>query len=207
VNLECQHCGYIWDYRGGNRFYATCPQCRYKVKVPEGAKMNPRTTIMAEPTGGSVKLKGVAKIVERILSKHGYEKRYLIQVLLSIQRSYGWLPMEMLSEVSRQLEVPYGQVYQIATFYKAFSMNPRGKHHVRVCNGTSCKVRGAQAVIEGMERKLKIGIEETTNDGRFSLETVNCVGCCAMGPMMTVDGEYFGNIDLNELDRILEKFR
>ena len=205
--LECQHCGYIWDYGGGNRFYATCPQCRYKVRVPEGVKMNPRTAIIVAPTRSPVKLKGVAKIVERTLREHGYEKRSLIQVLLSIQRSYGWLPQEMLSEVSRQLEVPYSQIYQIATFYKAFSMTPRGKHHVRVCNGTSCKVRGAQTVIEGLERKLRIDREETTTDGIFSLETVNCVGCCAMGPMVAVDGEYFGNIDPNGLDRILEKFR
>jgi NADH-quinone oxidoreductase subunit E len=205
--LECQHCGYIWDYRGGNRFYATCPQCRYKVKLPEGSNMSPRAAVIATHTGGPVKLKGVAKIVERTLSEHGYEKRSLIQILLSIQRNYGWLPQEMLSEVSRQLEVPYGQVYQIATFYKAFSMTPRGKHHVRVCNGTSCNVRGSQAVIEGLERKLGIGREETTIDGRFSLETVNCVGCCAMGPMVAIDGEYFGKMDPNELDRILEKFR
>jgi NADH-quinone oxidoreductase subunit E len=169
--------------------------------------MSPRTAIMAEPSGGPAKLKGVAKIVERTISEHGYEKRSLIQVLLSIQRRYGWLPQEMLSEVSRQLEVPYNRVYQVATFYKAFSMSPRGKHHVRVCNGTSCKVRGAQSVIEGLERKLRIEREETTNDGIFSLETVNCVGCCAMGPMVAVDGEYFGNIDPNGLDRILEKYR
>ena len=168
--------------------------------------MSPKPAIIAPPTGGPVKLKGVAKIVERTLSSHGYEKRSLIQVLLSIQRSYGWLPQEMLSEVSRQLEVPYGQVYQIATFYKAFSMTPRGKHHVRVCNGTSCNVRGAQTVIEGLERKLGIGKEETTIDGRFSLETVNCVGCCAMGPMVAIDGEYFGKMDLKGLDRVLEKF-
>ena len=169
--------------------------------------MSPRTAITAEPSEGPTKLKGVAKIVEKTINEHGYEKRSLIQVLLSIQRRYGWLPQEMLSEISRQLEVPYNRVYQVATFYKAFSMNPRGKHHVRVCNGTSCKVRGAQAVIEGLERKLRIEREETTSDGVFSLETVNCVGCCAMGPMVAVDGEYFGNIDPNGLDRILEKYR
>jgi NADH-quinone oxidoreductase subunit E len=173
----------------------------------ERAKMNPKLANIVPQTGGSVNLKGVAKIVERTLSEHGFEKRSLIQVLLSIQRRYGWLPQEMLSEISRQLEVPYGQVYQVATFYKAFSMTPRGKHHVKVCNGTSCNVRGSQTVIEGLERKLGAKREETTIDGRFSLETVNCLGCCSMGPMVSIDGEYFGNMDLNELDRILKDFR
>jgi len=204
--VECQHCGYHWDYGGDNRFYATCPQCRYKVRLTERAIMNPKLTDMNASTGSPVKLKGVAKIVERTLSEHGFDKRSLIQVLLSIQRRYGWLPQEMLSEVSRQLEVPYGRVYQIATFYKAFSMTPRGKHHVKVCNGTSCNVRGSQTVIEGLERKLGIGREETTIDGRFSLETVNCLGCCSMGPMVAIDGEYYGNMDLNELDRIMKDF-
>ena len=197
----------MWDYGGENRFYATCPQCRYKVKLSEGISMTPRSIIATPPSGGPSNLKGVGKIVRRILSEYGFEKKSLIQILLTIQHNYGWLPQEMLSEVSKQLEVPYGQVYQIATFYKAFSTTPRGRHHIRVCNGTSCNVRGSQAVIEGLERRLGIGALETTVDGRFSLETVNCVGCCAMGPMVAIDGEYFGKMDVKGLGNVLEKFK
>jgi len=205
--LECQHCGYMWDYSGENRFYATCPQCRYKVKLSEEVSATPRSINSTPPSGGQNNLKGVGKIVRRILSKYGFEKRSLIQILLNIQHDYGWLPQEMILEVSKQLEIPYGQVYQVATFYKAFSTSPRGRHHIRVCNGTSCNVRGSQAVIEGLERRLGIGALETTVDGRFSLETVNCVGCCAMGPMVAIDGEYFGKMDVKGLDTVLEKFK
>jgi NADH-quinone oxidoreductase subunit E len=153
-----------------------------------------------------VKLKGVAGIVSKVLKKYEYDKESLIQVLLNIQQNFGWLPQEMLSEVSRQLEIPYSQVYQIATFYKAFSLAPRGKHLIRVCKGTSCNVRGAQVILEGLERKLGIGRDEMTIDGKFSLETVNCIGCCALGPMMTVDGEYYGKLKLQDLNTILVKY-
>jgi len=204
--LECQHCGHIWDYGGSNKFYATCPQCRYKVRMPEGTFVSSKSLSYTPQADQVVRLKGVAKIVERTLQEHKYDKRALIQILLSIQRGYGWLPQEMLSEVSRQLDVPYGQVYQVATFYKAFSTTPRGKHHIKVCNGTSCNVRGSQAVIEGLERKLGIEREETTLDGRFTLETVNCVGCCAMGPMVAIDGEYFGKMDPKNIEKVLGRF-
>jgi len=206
LKLECSHCHYVWDYRGENRFYATCPQCRYKVKVPQGSAEKARpaqATLTKEP----VKLRGTAAIVGRFLDRHGHDKEALIQVLLGIQGSVGWLPQEMITEVSRQMEVPYSQVYQVATFYKAFSLAPRGKHLIKVCNGTSCNVRGAQKVIEGLERKLGIGRDETTLDGRFSLETVNCIGCCAMGPMITIDDEYFGKMTPANLDGILGRFR
>jgi NADH-quinone oxidoreductase subunit E len=206
MRLECPHCGYIWDYGGSNRFYATCPQCRYKVRVITTPNVTPRPKTDVEPII-QPKLRGVAKIVEKTLTLHNFEKESLIQVLLSIQRSQGWLPQEMLYEVSKQLDLPPNQVYQIATFYKAFSLAPRGKHLIKVCNGTSCNVRGAQTVAEGVQRKLGIEKDETTADGRFSFESVNCLGCCAMGPMMTVDGEYFGKMSLSNLDSILEKFR
>ncbi len=152
------------------------------------------------------KLKGVAGIVGKVLQKYEYDKESLIQVLLNIQQNFGWLPQEMISEVSRQLEIPYSQVYRIATFYKAFSLAPRGKHFIRVCKGTSCNVRGAQVILDGLERKLGIGRDEMTIDGKFSLETVNCVGCCALGPMMTIDGEYYGKLKLQNLNTILAKY-
>jgi len=114
--------------------------------------------------------------------------------------------MEMLLEVSKQLEIPISQVYQVATFYKAFSPAPRGRHFIRVCMGTSCKVRGAPIILDRVHRFLGIERGEITPDGRFSLETVNCLGCCALGPMMTVDGEYHGNLKLPDVKKIMSRY-
>ncbi|MGQ9639488.1 MAG: complex I 24 kDa subunit family protein [Candidatus Bathyarchaeia archaeon] len=152
-----------------------------------------------------VKLLGIAGIVNKVIKDYNYDEN-VIQILLRLQRNFGWLPMEMLSEVSKQLEVPLSQVYQIATFYKAFSLSPRGRHLIRVCMGTSCKVRGAPIILDRVQRLLGIEKDETTPDGMFSLETVNCVGCCALGPIMTIDGEYYGNLKLSDVKKILSRY-
>ena len=214
VGLVCQHCDYRWDYQGENEYYATCPRCRYKVKIPEdkvldiGRKkleLERKKRISTEKK--PARLRGVAAIVNNVVSECRYEKSMLIQILLRLQKSFGWLPREMLTEVSKQLEIPLNQVYQVATFYKAFSLAPRGRHLVRVCMGTSCKVRGATTILDKLERTLKIEKDQTTPDGRFSLETVNCAGCCALGPVVTIDGEYYGNLKLSDTDRILTKYK
>jgi len=154
-----------------------------------------------------VRLQGVAAIVNRIVEEYRYDKSMLIQVLLRLQKSFGWLPMEMLLEVSKQMEVPLSQVYQIATFYKAFSITPRGRHLIRVCMGTACKVRGAPNILDKIQRTLNIERDQTTPDGRFTLETINCAGCCALGPVVTVDGEYHGNVKTHNVEKILEQYR
>jgi len=203
VKLRCNHCDYTWDYQGKNRFYATCPRCKYKVKVSDNViKPSPREIIVENRK----KLKGVAEIVSKVLTEYNDDEEALIQVLLRIQDKYGWLPQEMLSEVSKQLNIPYNRVYQVATFYKAFSLAPRGRHVIKVCTGTSCMVRGSQTIIDGLTRKLGIGIDETTSDGRFTLEAVNCIGCCALGPLITVDEKYYGNLKLQDLDGILGSY-
>jgi len=152
------------------------------------------------------KLFGIAGIVNKVMEDYLYDESMLIQILLRLQRNFGWLPREMLSEVSKQLVVPVSQVYQVATFYKAFSIAPRGRHLVRVCMGTSCKVRGAPIVLDNLQRLMNVERGETTPDNRFSLETVNCLGCCALGPMMTVDGEYHGGVKLPNVKNILSKY-
>lgn len=211
--LRCQHCDYRWDYQGENEYYATCPRCRYKVKITEDKartlrqkkldrELKSRFSMEKRP----VKLLGIAGIVNRVIEDYQYDESMLIQVLLRLQRNFSWLPRGMLSEVSKQLRVPLSQVYQAATFYKAFSLAPRGRHLIRVCMGTSCKVRGAPIILDRVHRLLGIERGETTPDGRFTLETVNCVGCCALGPMMTVDDEYHGNLKLLDVKRILSRY-
>lgn len=213
MEMECQHCNYKWDYLGDNEYYATCPRCRYKVKIPEDKAqslrqkkldrvMKSRFPIEKKP----VKLIGIAGIVNNVIEQYRHEESMLIQILLTLQRNFGWLPKEMLSEVSKQLDIPQSQVYQIATFYKAFSLAPRGKHLIRMCMGTSCKVRGAPTIIDSLKRHLGIEQGETTPDNKFSLETVNCLGCCALGPMMTVDGDYYGDLQVPQVKRILSKY-
>jgi len=153
-----------------------------------------------------VRLLGIAKTVNKTIEDYQYDKSMLIQILLRLQKDFGWLPMEMLLEVSKQLGIPINQVYQVATFYKAFSLSPRGRHLIRICSGTSCKVRGAPTILEKLQSSLGINTGEVTTDGRFSLETVNCLGGCALGPMMTIDDEYYGNLKLLALKRILSKY-
>jgi len=213
MELECQHCNYKWDYLGDNEYYATCPRCRYKVKIPKDKasvlrrkkldqELKRRFPMEKRPG----KLFGIAGIVNKVMEDYLYDESMLIQILLRLQRNFGWLPREMLSEVSKQLVVPLSQVYQVATFYKAFSIAPRGRHLVRVCMGTSCKVRGAPIVLDNLQRLMNVERGETTPDNRFSLETVNCLGCCALGPMMTVDGEYHGGVKLPNVKNILSKY-
>jgi NADH-quinone oxidoreductase subunit E len=213
VLLICQHCSYKWDYQGENEHYATCPTCRYKVRIPEEkAQMLRRKGLDMELKSEfslkeqPVKLRGIAGIVNKTIEDYQHDKSMLIQILLRLQNNFGWLPMEMLLEVSKQLGIPINQVYQVATFYKAFSLSPQGRHLIRVCTGTSCKVRGAPIVLDWMQTFLGIERGEITTDGRFSLKTVNCLGCCALGPMMTVDDKYYGNLKLPDVKRILSKY-
>jgi len=210
VLLSCQHCGYKWDYTGKGGFYVTCPRCRYKVRVPEEVSRKMRLEKAGVPKSKQArkgqKLLGIAGIVNKVVSEYNYDESMLIQILLRLQKSFGWLPRDMLNEVSKQLGIPLHQVYQVATFYKAFSLYPRGRHVIRVCMGTSCNVRGAPAILDRLQRTLGIERGETSSDGRFTLETVNCLGCCALGPVMTVDGKYYGKLRLHEVERILSKY-
>jgi len=212
VELSCQHCNYRWNYQGENEYYATCPRCRYKVRILEEKVLTVgRRRLSLEKKKPPLERKparllGVAAIVNNVVKEYDYNKSMLIQILLRLQKSFGWLPREMLTEVSKQLELPLNQVYQVATFYKAFSLAPRGRHLIRVCMGTSCNVRGAKQILDRVKSSLNINTEESTPDGKFSLETVNCVGCCALGPVMTIDDDYHGNLKIAEVEKILSGY-
>jgi NADH-quinone oxidoreductase subunit E len=132
----------------------------------------------------------------------GNDKSALIQVLLDIQRENRWLPKDILEHVSQRLGVPLTQIYHVATFYKAFSLLPKGRHSVSVCLGTACQVRGAPRLLDKVIETLKMKPGETSTDMRFSLDTVNCLGCCALGPVMVVDGEYYSKPSAKEIEQI-----
>ncbi|MFC1908200.1 NAD(P)H-dependent oxidoreductase subunit E, partial [Chloroflexota bacterium] len=134
------------------------------------------------------------------------EKGALIQLLLDVQQEFNWIPQEAAEQISERLGIPLSQVYRVASFYKAMSLTPRGKHLAHVCLGTACQVRGGQRIIERAEQTLGIEAGETTQDRQFTLERVNCLGCCALGPVMVVDGEYHGNIALSDVKNVLKSY-
>ena len=141
--------------------------------------------------------------VDKIIGKYQGDRSALIQVLIEVQREKRWLPKEALKQVSQRLGVALTQIYHIATFYKAFSLKPRGRHSVTVCLGTACQVRGAPRLLDNVTQTLKIDPDETSADEQFSLDTARCLGCCAIGPVMVVDGEYYGKPSRKEIDQII----
>jgi NADH:ubiquinone oxidoreductase subunit E len=141
--------------------------------------------------------------VDECVKKHG---KFLIPVLQDIQERYRYLPEELLLEVAEKLGRPLRDVYGVATFYRAFSLTPKGEHIVTVCLGTACHVRGGARIADTLSRELRIEPGDTTDDMRFTLETVNCLGCCAIGPIVVVDGEYYGMVDNRKALSILRKY-
>jgi len=147
------------------------------------------------------------RTTESILKKHDYEGSRIIQVLTDIQAHYNYLPRENLEYVSRRLRIPLSKIFSIATFYAAFSLMPRGKHLITVCSGTACFVRGVSDVLKRIEDRLGIKAGFTTEDELFTLETVNCLGACALAPIVVVDGEYYGQTTVQKVDAILDKYQ
>ena len=148
----------------------------------------------------------MATDIEAIIHRFRADKGQLVSILQDIQDEYYYLPKDALEKVSQILDIPLSQVYSIATFFRAFSLTPRGRHLIKVCLGTACHVRGAPRVLEKMERDLAIDRGGTTDDLKFTLETVNCVGCCALGPMVMIDEEYFGQMKSDKVKSLLTTY-
>lgn len=153
-----------------------------------------------------VKASEVKEQVESVLQKYRHDKGMLVAVLQDIQGIYRYLPREALEFVCEGLDIPMSRAYSVASFFKAFSLTPRGRHVINVCLGTACHVRGAARVLDRIERDLGIRSGGTTEDLRFTLETVNCVGACALGPMVMVDGEYNGEMNAEKVDSVLKRY-
>ncbi len=145
--------------------------------------------------------------VDAIIDKHGTDRRALISLLLNIQDEFFYLPQEAIERVAAKIDVPAVQVYQVARFYKAFSLKPRGKHLVTVCLGTACHVRGGERLVDQLGRLLQVAPGKTTEDRLFTLLAVNCLGCCALGPVMVVDGTFYGKMSATKIEKILDKYR
>ena len=142
--------------------------------------------------------------INTIINREARSEGSLITALEEIQERYRYLPPEALILASESLSVPLSQAYAVATFYNAFSLQPKGKHCLNVCMGTACHVRGSPQILDRLETKLNIHSGETTHDHLFTLETVNCLGACALGPIVLTNGEYSGQMTAQKVDRLLK---
>jgi len=148
-----------------------------------------------------------AKEVTELARKYRSRPSAPLAVMQDIQRAEGYLPEELLRLVSEGLQVPLSEIYRMATFYHALSLKPRGKHVIQVCLGTACHLRGGPRLVEALGEELNIGEGETTQDRRFTLQTVHCLGACALAPVITLDGEYHGKMTPAKLVELLDQYR
>jgi NADH-quinone oxidoreductase subunit E len=153
--------------------------------------------------GVSVSIEAITKVVE----SYPKDRRHSLAILQDIQHTFGYIPREGFDVLSRYLNVKTAPLYAMATFYRALSLKPKGKHVIKVCDGTACHIRGAPVLLKTLEQLLAIKAGETTGDGFFSVETVNCLGACAIAPVMVVDEKYFSKVKPDEVEGILKAFR
>ncbi len=145
--------------------------------------------------------------INRIVEQYQGKPTALIMILQDIQTHYRYLPRAALDLVAERMNLPLAQVFGVVTFYRAFSLEPKGRHHLCVCTGTACHVRQSSVILDCLERKLDIHAGETTADGEISFETVNCLGACALGPLVTADEDFHGNMTVARIDKLLKKLR
>lgn len=140
--------------------------------------------------------------IDKILEKHELNKNNLIQMLIDFQTEYNWLPKHVLFYVGNKVNAPLSQIYSIASFYKFFNLEPRGKYQIIVCAGTACHVRGSMNLLQRIVNVLKIKPGDTTSDYKFTLDTVNCLGCCALGPVMLFNNKYYSNPSKKDIEKL-----
>jgi NADH-quinone oxidoreductase subunit E len=151
-------------------------------------------------------IEGNATRVDALIDSYLEKKEQLISLLQDVQAEFNYIPKDMLVRISQKLDIPLSQVFSVATFFQAFSLKPRGRHTVTVCLGTACHVKGGQRLVDKMERDYCLKPGETSEDERFTLETVNCLGACALGPVLVVDGKYNSQVTPDKLDKILKAY-
>lgn len=145
--------------------------------------------------------------IEKIFNNYEKNRRFALAIMQDMQNTFQYIPrngMEMLSEF---LECPIVELYAMATFYKALSLKPKGKHIIKCCDGTACHIRGSLNLVGELKRKLGVEPGETTSDGMFSFETVNCMGSCALAPVVVVDDKYYGKVTMEQIPKILDEYR
>lgn len=146
------------------------------------------------------------RFADEIIDRYGCDKSMLIQILLEVQKQRNWLPKPALLWISERLGIPLSRIRQIASFYTAFSEEPQGRHICRVCTGTACHVRGSKSLLTRVSEVMHVQPGGTDPQQKFTLKTVNCLGCCAMGPIMTIEGDYYSNPSIDQLRRLADKY-
>ena len=142
----------------------------------------------------------------KIIEKNRHDKSLLMSVMQQAQDIYGYLPMEVQNMISEGMDIPLEKIYGVATFYAQFALTPKGKYNISVCLGTACYVKGAGDLFDKISEKLGIGADECTEDGKFSLEACRCIGACGLAPVLTVNEDVYGRLNLDDVDGILEKY-
>ena len=157
----------------------------------------------------TVPFKGTAEQeaeLKKIIAEKKGDKGALMPVLQKAQEIYGYLPIEVQTIISNEMNIPLEKVYGVVTFYAQFSLFPKGEYQISVCLGTACYVKGSGDIYEKLQEKLGIGDGECTPDGKFSLESCRCIGACGLAPVLTVNGEVYGRLTVDDVDSILEKY-
>ena len=145
--------------------------------------------------------------VEEILKKHGYEKKNLIKILLDVQKEYRHIPKEVVNYLSVALDIPPAKIFGVATFYAQFSLKPKGEYTILICDGTACHMEGSMKLVSAIEEELGIKPGEVTQDLKFSLDKVGCLGACALAPAMVINGEVYGNLTPEKTKEILRNLK
>ncbi|SHG78951.1 NADH-quinone oxidoreductase subunit E [Thermosyntropha lipolytica DSM 11003] len=148
----------------------------------------------------------IEKACKEILDHYAPEPRYILAIMQDMQKRFNYLPPQGLKMLASYTGVPFSQVYAMASFYKAFSLKPKGRYIIKVCDGTACHIKGAETLVEQIYKYLQIRPGETTRDGSFSLETVNCLGACALAPVMVINEKVYGKVTPADIERIIKEY-
>ncbi len=148
----------------------------------------------------------VINAADRIIAAHRYDEAEMIGMLLDVQQELGYLMPHVVERIAEKTSTPLSRLYGLATFYRGFSLEPRGRHQVHVCLGTACHVRGGRSILDHVLKILNVRAGGTTRDFRYTVDTVRCLGCCSLSPVMQIDGQVFGRLRSTELAGVLERF-
>ena len=145
--------------------------------------------------------------LDEVIAANKHDKSRLMAVMQEAQEIYGYLPMEVQNMIAEGMDVPLEKIFGVASFYAQFSLTPKGEYNISVCLGTACYVKGAQGIIDELQSELGIGVDECTEDGKFSLNACRCIGACGLGPVMTVNEEVYGKLTTKEIPEIVAKYK
>ncbi|MEG0829631.1 MAG: NAD(P)H-dependent oxidoreductase subunit E [Anaerovoracaceae bacterium] len=161
---------------------------------------------MSEMCMECAEAKEKAKKLQKIVNKYKDTRGALIPVLHEAQEVYGYLPLEVQLEISKQLDIPLAEVYGVVSFYTQFSINPKGKYKINVCMGTACYVKGSSEILDKFRTRLSIDVGECSDDGKFSLDACRCIGACGLAPVVTINDEVYGKLIADDVDGILDEY-